>query len=125
MTGGIPGAPWTASPSPSCYYTSQAVVQLRPETGGSITRLPADEIERVVIQDLLHALTHRMTAHTLLGPDAPIAQRLALTQRVTALAGTLPHDRATPRALIKKVTAGQKRCPRPHRHGSTRECPGR
>ena len=31
------------------YYTSQAVVQLRPETGGSITRLPADEIERVVI----------------------------------------------------------------------------
>ena len=56
---------------------------------------------------LLHALTHRITAHTLLGPDAPIAQRLALTQRVTALAGTLPHDRATPRALIKKVTAGQ------------------
>ena len=89
------------------YYTSQAVVQLRPETGGSITRLPADEIERVVIQDLLHALTDRITAHTLLGPDAPIAQRLALTERVTALAGTLPDDRATLRALIKKVTAGQ------------------
>ena len=89
------------------YYTSQAVVQLRPETGGSITRLPADEIERVVIQVLLHALTDRITAHTLLGPDAPIAQRVALTERVTALAGTLPDDRATPRALITKVTAGQ------------------
>ena len=89
------------------YYTSQAVVQLRPETGGSITRLPADDIERVVIQDLLHALTDRITEHTLLGPDAPIAQRLALTERATALAGTLPDDRATLRALIKKVTAGQ------------------
>ena len=89
------------------YYTSQAVVQLRPETGGSITRLPADDIERVVIQDLLHALTDRITEHTLLGPDAPIAQRLALTEHATALAGTLPDDRATLRALIQKVTAGQ------------------
>ena len=89
------------------YYTSQAVVQLRPETGGSITRLPADDIERVVIQDLLHALTDRITEHTLLDPDASIAQRLALTERATALADTLPDDRATLRALIQKVTAGQ------------------
>ena len=89
------------------YYTSQAVVQLRPETGGSITRLPADDIERVVIQDLLHALTDRITAHTLLDPDAPIAQRLALTEHATALADTLSDDRATLRALIQKVTAGQ------------------
>ena len=84
------------------YYTSQAVVQLRPETGGSITRLPADDIERVVIQDLLQALTDRIIEHTLLGPDAPIAQRLALTERATALADTLPDDRATVRALIQK-----------------------
>ena len=82
-------------------------MQLRPATGGSITRLPADDIERVVIQDLLHALTDRITEHTLLGPDAPIAQRLALTEHATALAGTLPDDRATLRALIQKVTAGQ------------------
>ena len=89
------------------YYTSQAVVQLRPETGGSITRLPADDIERIVIQDLLQALTARITEHTLLGPDAPIAQRLALTEHATALAGTLPDNRATLHALIQKVTAGQ------------------
>ena len=89
------------------YYTSQAVVQLRPETGGSITRLPADEIERVVIQELLKTLTDNGIQSDLLGADAAIAQRHALEERATELSRALPGDRATLRALIKKVTAGQ------------------
>ena len=89
------------------YYTSQAVVQLRPETGGSITRLPADEIERVVIQELLKTLTDNGIQRDLLGADAAIAQRHALENRATELSRALPGDRATLRALIKQVTAGQ------------------
>ena len=55
------------------YYTSQAVVQLRPETGGSITRLPADEIERVVIQELLKTLIDKGIQRDLLGGDVSVS----------------------------------------------------
>jgi hypothetical protein len=57
------------------YYISQAVLQKKPQAPGSVSRVPAAELEALVLAALRHHLNASSAGEQLLGNDRDLVER--------------------------------------------------
>ena len=89
------------------YYISQAILQQQSEKAGSLSRVPAGEVEGVVIKKLQALLVDQIQLTETI--NARIEESRALIKRADVLANELPTRVADIRRLLKKVVLSDNR----------------
>jgi site-specific DNA recombinase len=84
------------------YYTSQAVIQQKPEKVGTLSRVPAAEIESVVIEKVRTFLSNDLEVNNLV--KCSIAETEAYITEAKALAAKLSIEQDILRKILNNIT---------------------
>lgn len=94
------------------YYLSQALLQFREQEAGSVTRLPAREIETPVVERLCKLLSSPQDLHAALDLKIPAHQQKPMLAKARTIAedwdGTSPNEQILLlKSMVHQITVGQ------------------